>query len=144
MRRRRTAVACTVGAEAASRSRRNGPAVKRGGPLRRQSKRAAERGTDDIPAPVRAVVLQRARYRCEAQIDPRCDVDYGLELHHRLRRSQGGEHTAANLVAVCRPCHRTIHSHVAASFEAGLLIHQYDGAPTTAWTPPSGGLPSAR
>jgi len=116
--------------------------VKRGGPLRRQSKRAAERGPDDIPAPVRAVVLARARYACEARLGPSCDFDYALDLHHRKRRSQGGPHTPANLVALCRPCHRAVHNHPAASFEVGLLIHRFDPDPTTAWVPPAGGLPS--
>lgn len=114
--------------------------MKRGGPLRRQSKRAVERGTDDIPPNVRAVVMARARYACEARLGPSCDIDYAIELHHRLRRSQGGTHTAANLVALCRPCHRSVHNHPAASFEVGLLVHRFAPEPTLAWTPPEGGL----
>ncbi len=60
--------------------------------------------SDQIPDVVRALVLDRAKGRCE-----RCLQRGWLHLHHRKQRSLGGLHTAANLVALCPRCHHRIH-----------------------------------
>jgi 5-methylcytosine-specific restriction endonuclease McrA len=39
-----------------------------------------------------------------------CGVAYGLELHHRIRRSQGGGDTRENLVFLCTRCHTDLHA----------------------------------
>lgn len=44
------------------------------------------------------------------------------QLHHRLRRSQGGDNTRDNILAVCSPCHDWIHAHPAISYEKGWLV----------------------
>lgn len=45
-----------------------------------------------------------------------CGHARGVEAHHILRRSQGGDDVAANLVPLCRDCHGAVH-----------------GTPYTAW-----------
>lgn len=45
--------------------------------------------------------------------------------HHLLPRSAGGPNTAENLIPVCFTCHRWIHDHPAASYEAGWLRSRY-------------------
>lgn len=67
--------------------------------------------TKDIPAAVRAAVLQRDNYRCR-----RCGKEENLTLHHVIPRGRGemggGLHTESNLVTVCwMPCHMLIEDH---------------------------------
>lgn len=91
-------------------------AMKRGKPLARTASKLArasrlrkvgKRGAAGREAieRVRALVLERAGHRCE-----RCGSTWRLELHHRLRRSQGGGHTPGNLAVLCQTCHRGIHA----------------------------------
>jgi hypothetical protein len=47
-------------------------------------------------------LLARCGRRCE---NPWCRVKAALDPHHVVKRSQGGEDTADNLVMVCRYCH---------------------------------------
>lgn len=90
--------------------------LKRGRPLARSAsklsrsarlKKVGRRGAADREAIalVRAEVLARCGGRCE-----RCWGRRKLDLHHRLPRSRGGEHTAANLCALCRVCHAQVHA----------------------------------
>ena len=47
------------------------------------------------------VVLRRAKGRCEV-----CGRPAPLDVHHIVKRSQGGSHDPDwNLIALCRPCH---------------------------------------
>ncbi len=50
---------------------------------------------------IRAKILARARWVCQA-----CGVRTRLEVHHLVKRSQGGSDVDLDhLVALCRPCH---------------------------------------
>jgi len=52
-------------------------------------------------ADIRSAVLARARWRCQA-----CGACTRLELHHILKRAQGGSDFDLDLlVALCRRCH---------------------------------------
>lgn len=58
-----------------------------------------------IPPHVRNMVLARDRVTCRW-----CEVPGGaLDVHHILRRSQGGKDVEQNLVSVHRLCHSYIH-----------------------------------
>jgi 5-methylcytosine-specific restriction endonuclease McrA len=59
-----------------------------------------------IPPSVRAAVLARDRHRCAA---PGCRSAHFLEVHHVMRRGQGGSNRAENLITLCRRCHRFMH-----------------------------------
>jgi 5-methylcytosine-specific restriction endonuclease McrA len=51
-----------------------------------------------------------------------CRVDGGaLDLHHYLRRSQGGKDNWSNLIPVHRLCHSYIHEHPAEAKRRGFL-----------------------
>ena len=52
-------------------------------------------------------VLKRDGWRCRF-----CKRRNSLHVHHIIYRSQGGEDSLANLVAVCYHHHDMIHSHV--------------------------------
>lgn len=49
-----------------------------------------------------------------------------VHTHHRKRRSQGGDGSPANLLAVCLNCHQQIHDHPALAYERGWLVHSWD------------------
>lgn len=74
-----------------------------------------------MPAAVATLVEARAHCNCEAMIPGVCNLR-GEHLHHRLMRSQGGQHTAANLIHVCHLCHQWIHAHPARAYKLGLLV----------------------
>jgi 5-methylcytosine-specific restriction endonuclease McrA len=58
-----------------------------------------------IPPRVRRQVLARDRHRCV-----RCGNTRFLNIHHRHRQANGGQHTLENCVTVCAPCHRLHHA----------------------------------
>ena len=65
-------------------------------------------------AAIRERVLSRASWRCQA-----CGVRRRLDVHHVIKRSQGGSDFDLNyLVALCRWCH----DHTDAPFERGPLV----------------------
>src|SRR5262252_937894 len=69
-------------------------------------------------ASIRTKVLSRAGWRCEA-----CGVRRRLDVHHVIKRSQGGSDFDLNqLVALCRWCH----DQTDAPYERGRLV-------VTAW-----------
>lgn len=69
---------------------------------------------------VREDTFARDQWTCQW-----CKVPGGaLDAHHRLRRSQGGADTVANLVSVHRTCHRYIHEHPDEARQRGFLIGQ--------------------
>jgi 5-methylcytosine-specific restriction endonuclease McrA len=52
-----------------------------------------------------------------------CKVPGGrLDLHHKLRRSQGGKDDRTTLIPVHRTCHRFIHEHPEEARQRGFLI----------------------
>ena len=61
----------------------------------------------------------RSEGMCEARTVA-CDGQ-ASQAHHILRRSQGGQHDATNLLDVCWMCHSYIHEHPAESYENGWL-----------------------
>ena len=72
-----------------------------------------------IPPKVRAEVLERSQGLCEIPHGPH--IHRADHMHHVLMRSQGGKHTADNLLHVCHSAHLEIHSYPAAAYERGWL-----------------------
>jgi 5-methylcytosine-specific restriction endonuclease McrA len=71
--------------------------IQRGGP--RATGRPA--ATLEEWAVIRRVVFRRARWRCQA-----CGRGGALEVHHVVKRAQGGsDFDLDRLVALCPPCH---------------------------------------
>jgi 5-methylcytosine-specific restriction endonuclease McrA len=71
--------------------------IRAGGPL------ALGRPSADVEAwrEIRAQILARAQWRCQA-----CRVRARLEVHHVIKRAQGGsDFDLDRLVALCAPCH---------------------------------------
>jgi len=62
---------------------------------------------DDIPEKIRHAIYDRDQRRCRW-----CGVTnaYSYAVHHVLYRSQGGKHTMDNLILLCEPHHRLVHS----------------------------------
>jgi PAS domain-containing protein len=63
---------------------------------------------------IREKVLERDGYACRfcgTTNEEHLEVtDRGLDVHHIIPRSDGGEDTMRNLAALCRSCHRTMES----------------------------------
>lgn len=91
--------------------------LRRRAPLKPGQRRLRTRNRNNVPKLVRASVLVRAGGRCE-----RCGRERPLELHHKLKRSQGGRHTESNLAAVCAWCHRFLEAHPALAVIEGFSI----------------------
>lgn len=53
---------------------------------------------------IRRSVYRRDHYRCAL-----CDCDSGLQIHHIVRRSQGGTDYPQNLITLCWRCHAVAH-----------------------------------
>ena len=66
-----------------------------------------ERRERDVPQAVRAAVLQRDDFQCQA-----CGNggEGRLQLHHVVFRSQLGTHDEGNLVTLCWQCHADVHA----------------------------------
>lgn len=58
----------------------------------------------NIPNNVRKAIYKRDGYRCAL-----CDNPRGLQIHHVMKRSQGGSNSPMNLITLCMYCHNTIH-----------------------------------
>jgi hypothetical protein len=67
---------------------------------------APERATQDIPPNVVRLVWRRDHGRCQT---PGCRSARGLEIHHVVRRADGGSHDRGNLSLRCSSCHLSIH-----------------------------------
>ncbi len=63
---------------------------------------------------LRRQVLTRDGYRCT-----RCGTRDGLEVHHRVPVTNGGEDTIANTITLCRDCHAQTHRRA-----AGVTSHR--------------------
>jgi RuvA, C-terminal domain/HNH endonuclease len=72
---------------------------------------APERAYQDIPPSVARFVRRRDGGRCRV---PGCRSARGLELHHIVRRADGGSHDALNVVILCSACHQSHHDGVLA------------------------------
>lgn len=74
-----------------------------------------------IPWTVRTEVEERSGGLCEVRADG-C-TGRATHKHHRLRRSQGGQHIAENIVEACSHCHLVaIHGNPAWAYEHGWLV----------------------
>lgn len=98
--------------------------MKRSGPLKRFTRlrqRSAKRARADAEYGATRATLLAATHSCLAA--GFMDVPCGgrLDVHHVLRRSQGGTNDPGNLLVVCRAHHHAIHGHPTAATRAGLL-----------------------
>ena len=57
-----------------------------------------------IPNETRKAVYARDGYRCAL-----CDDTHGLQIHHIVHRSVGGNDTPCNLITLCWRCHAESH-----------------------------------
>lgn len=57
-----------------------------------------------IPNQTRQSVYERDGYRCAL-----CDDTRGLQIHHIIKRSCGGNDTPCNLITLCWRCHAEAH-----------------------------------
>lgn len=57
----------------------------------------------DISEKTREIVLERDRRECKV-----CKRKDSLHLHHLIKRKNGGNHNAENLITLCASCHRHI------------------------------------
>lgn len=107
-------------------------------PLNATRKTRKASTVDDVPAEVRAVVLDRCGGLCEACGRP---LTLGVHLHHRLRRRDGG-HTADNLVALHPECHviapQAVHQRPTWARQQGLIVPSWADPATTPLLLPSG------
>lgn len=79
-----------------------------------------------VPVKLRKLILERDGYCCT-----RCGQilnSFFYSLHHRLPRSRGGTHTAANLVTVCGSgtspgCHSWIERNRLRAYTDGWLLY---------------------
>jgi hypothetical protein len=62
--------------------------------------------TREVPPKVVRFVWHRDQGRCQT---PGCRSARGLEIHHLVRRVDGGGHDASNLTLRCGACHHAIH-----------------------------------
>jgi len=66
-----------------------------------------------------AEIRERDGFRC-----CRCGEGGTLHVHHRIRRSQGGEDTASNQVTLCAKCHQYVHANPYGARREGLLLQR--------------------
>jgi hypothetical protein len=101
--------------------------LRRGVPLRLVSdkKRVATKRKvrkPDVPAATRRAVYERDGYRCVAG---GCWIGRdGGHVHHRLKRSQGGDHSLPNLLVLCPFHHGEVHRLVGLAYRLGYLIRR--------------------
>ena len=61
------------------------------------------RNLGNISDKTRNNILERDQYSCRI-----CGSKKNLDIHHRIKRRNGGDHTPDNLITLCRRCHRYI------------------------------------
>ena len=66
-------------------------------------------------------VKNRANLRCEIRVWDICEGRVH-QIHHKLRRSQGGTNDLDNLLAACNSCHQYAHDHPVEAYAKGWLI----------------------
>jgi len=86
-------------------------------PLIRKTPLKPGRG-DEIPAATRRAVKRRSEGSCEV-----CGCGGADHMHHRKLRSQGVDHSPANLLHVHFGCHKEIHGNPERSYALGHLVH---------------------
>ena len=58
----------------------------------------------NISNTVRKAIYRREGYRCAL-----CDSTKYLQIHHVVKRSQGGTNSPHNLICLCADCHALVH-----------------------------------
>lgn len=77
-----------------------------------------------FPEQVRMFVRRRSGGRCEVA-SRHCTGDASHFHHRKLRRHK--DHSSANCLYVCAPCHRYIHDQMGeAAYLMGWLVHSWD------------------
>lgn len=66
----------------------------------------------NIPNIIRKEVYRRDGFRCAL-----CDDTRGLQVHHVVRRSQGGTNSPQNLITLCWKCHAVAHGTAMPGYE---------------------------
>lgn len=77
---------------------------------------------------LRHAAYDRAGGVCEAGVAPGCPgrVDRDVfEWHHRKLRSQGGDDTIENSLALCPACHGWVHRNPTAAKTRGLIVPRW-------------------
>jgi 5-methylcytosine-specific restriction endonuclease McrA len=67
-------------------------------------KRHRIRMSPELYARLHREILERDGWRCQ-----RCGSSKSLDVHHMRRRSALGDDAEANLITLCRECHRIQH-----------------------------------
>ena len=62
------------------------------------------RCSSDVWNMIRKAVLRRDRFQCQG-----CGQTLGLNVHHIVPVSRGGEDDPRNLISLCNDCHAAIH-----------------------------------
>jgi len=68
----------------------------------------------------REEIRMRDENRCA-----KCGRGGSLHVHHRIRRSQGGQDTPENLITLCQECHRWAHTNPMAARRGGFLLPKH-------------------
>jgi 5-methylcytosine-specific restriction endonuclease McrA len=84
------------------------------------AKKRPHRGLNPIPLKTRWAVHARDRW-CVAG-----GCTGATHVHHRKLRSQGGDHSLANLILLCGPHHDAVHANPALGYELGFLVRSFD------------------
>lgn len=78
----------------------------------------------------REKVLNRDSYECQfcgtTNEEHQEENDRGLDVHHIIPRSDGGQDTMRNLVALCRSCHQTMESLHGQAMEELAASNEYE------------------
>ena len=92
-------------------------------PVNGNSKSAPKRSCKpDVPAATRRAVYERDGHRCVAG---GCPVGPGeRQVHHRLKRSQGGDHSLPNLITLCVYHHGEVHRLTGQAYRLGYLVRR--------------------
>jgi len=97
--------------------------VKRSGPIKRKKgltrRSEGKIAYDDELATMRPLVMARCHGICEILGDRPA-----TEVHHRLRRSQGGTNELGNLMGVSAEGHRLVHKNPAIAYEHGWMLRR--------------------
>lgn len=81
-------------------------------------------------------IKERDGWKCA-----RCGRGSDLDVHHRLARSGGTDESFANLVSLCRGCHRWLHHHPVQARAEGWIVRAQDdpaAVPVKHWMWPAG------
>ena len=79
-----------------------------------------QRAKSEIPSKTRRAVFQRDSNRCRV---PGCRSSRHLDVHHIVKRSEGGTHEPENLILLCSGHHRAHHDgQLAISGTASRLV----------------------